>query len=142
MSAAQTNFLFTNSWMPRLGKFLAISRALDSAKRQFWSADKGIVDKNHAGLDAAGDLLAMLDVGRVNRPPRPKGELLANAIASSSSFAGKNRATGPKNSCSEGRIVGRDVGEDRWLHKRASMADAIASREYPCAMSNSFVDLL
>jgi hypothetical protein len=80
-------------------KFLPIARTLDSTEGQLWGADIGIVDEDHAGLDTASHSLGPFYILVYTDPPRPNGESLAIAMASSSSLAGETRATGPKNSC-------------------------------------------
>jgi hypothetical protein len=124
------------------GKFFAISRPLDSAKWQVWSADKGTIDKDHAGLDAAPDSLAVLDIGCLDRTAQAKGRVIGYCSRLLLISRWEKESHRSKELLLEGGIIGRDVGEDRRLHKRALLAAAIASREYSRAMSNSFADLL
>src|SRR5271169_4686927 len=103
------------------GKFLAISRPLDSTKWQVWGADKGIVDKDHPGIETTGDSLAVFDIGCVDRTAEAKGRVIGDCNRLLLISRWKKESHRPKELLPEGGLIGLDVGEDRRLHKCALM---------------------
>src|SRR5882672_9641474 len=125
-----------------IGKLLAISGTLDSAERQIGGAHRWIIDKDHAGFDPTGNLLAMLNIGSVDRATQSIRRVVSDSDRFILVLSRKEQRDRTEEFLPVGRIVGSDVGENRWLHIRARSSKPIASREDPRAMANRFTDLI
>src|SRR6266436_8431468 len=125
-----------------IGKLLAVSGTLDAAEWQIGGAHRWIIDKHHAGFDPARNLLAVLNIGGIDRATQPKGRIVCNSYGLVLIFGGKEKRDRAKEFLPVVRIVGSDVGKNRWLHIRAGFSKPIASREHPRAMANRFTDLI
>src|SRR5205809_5808098 len=88
------------------GKLLAISGTLDSAEWEIGGAHRWIIDKHHAGFDTAGNLLAVLNIGGIDRATQPKGRVVCNSYSLVLIFGGKEERDRTKEFLSVGRIVG------------------------------------
>src|SRR5229473_4696928 len=125
-----------------IGKLLAISGTLDAAEWKIRGAHRWIIDKDHAGFDTAGNLLAVLNIGGIDRATQPKGRIVCNSDGLVLIFGGKEERDRTKEFLPVGRIVGSDVGKNRWLHVRTSFTQPISSGEDPRAIRNRFTDLI
>src|SRR6267143_1084185 len=125
-----------------IGKLLAISGTLDSAEWQIGGAHRWIIDKDHAGFDPAGNLLAVLNIGSVDGTTQSIGRIVRNSYGLILILSGKEERDWPEEFLPVGRIVGSDVGENRWLHICARSSKPIASREDPRTIGNRFTDLI
>src|SRR6266478_1115532 len=125
-----------------IGKLLAVSGTLDAAEWQIGGAHRWIIDKDHAGFDTAGNLPPVLNIRSVDRAAQSIGRIVRNSYGLILILSGKEERDWPEEFLPVGRIVGSDVGENRWLHIRARFSKPIASREDPRAMANRFTDLI
>src|SRR5580658_11267197 len=66
---------FLNS---EIGKLLSITGPLDPAERKIRCAYRRVVDKDHAGLNSAGNPLATLDVLCVDGAAQAEGRIVSN----------------------------------------------------------------
>src|SRR6185312_13761608 len=80
------------------GELVPVARHFGPAERQVCPGPGRVIDENHAGVDAFGDLDAVRDVLREHRSAEPVVGVVASRTASSSLSTPKNSATGPKNS--------------------------------------------
>src|SRR5258705_8483633 len=135
-------FLVHELLNPEIGKLLAVSGTLDSAEWQIGGAHRWIIDKDHAGFDPARNLLAVLNIGGIDRATQPKGRVVCNSDRLILIPGGKEECDRTKEFLSVGRIVRSDVGKNRWLHVRARFTKPISSGEGPRAIRNRFTDLI
>src|SRR6266436_7167571 len=125
-----------------IGKLLTVSGTLDSAEGQIGGAHRWIIDKDHTGFDPARNLLAVLNIGGIDRATQAKGRVVCNSYGLVLIFGGKEKRDRAKEFLPVGRIVGSDVGENRWLHVRTRFTKPISSAEDPRAIRNRFADLI
>src|SRR6267142_1339809 len=135
-------FLVHELLNPEIGKLLAVSGTLDSAEWEIGGAHRWIVDKHHAGFDPARNLLAVLNIGGIDRTTKPKGRVVCNSYSLVLIPGDKEERDRAKEFLSVGRIVGSDVGKNRWLHVRTRFNKPISSGEDPRAIRNRFTDLI
>src|SRR5207249_3587295 len=92
-------------------------------------AHRWIIDKDHAGFDPARNLLAVLNIGGIDRATQPKGRVVCNSYGLVLIFGGKEERDWSKEFLPVDRIVGSDVGKNRWLHVRTRFTKPISSGE-------------
>src|SRR5438552_11963867 len=95
-----------------IGKLLAVSGTLDSAEWQIGGAHRWIINKDHASFDPARNLLAVLNIGGIDRTSQPKGRIVCNSYGLVLIFGVKEKRDRTKEFLTVSRIVGSDVGED------------------------------
>src|SRR6266480_1195238 len=135
-------FLVHELLNPEIGKLLAVSGTLDAAEWQIGGAHRWIIDKDHAGFDSARNLLAVLNIGGIDRATQPKGRVVCNSDRLILIPGDKEERDRTKEFLSVDRIVGSDVGKNRWLHIRARITKPISSAEDLRAIRNRFTDLI
>src|SRR5258705_11174464 len=137
----QDQFLVHKLLNAEIGKLLAISGTLDSAEWEIGGAHRWIIDKHHAGFDPARNLLAVLNIGGIDRATEPKGRVVCNSYSLVLIPGDKEERDRTKEFLTVGRIVGSDVGKNRWLHVRTRFTKPISSGEDHAAFRNRFTDL-
>src|SRR6266478_1622447 len=135
-------FLVHELLNPEIGKLLAVSGTLDAAEWQIGGAHRWIIDKDHAGFDTAGNLLAVLNIRSVDGATQSIGRIVSNSYGLILILSGKEECDWSEEFLPVGRIVGVDVGENRRLHIRARLTEPIASREDPRAIGHCITDLI
>src|SRR5258705_9019058 len=138
----QDQFLVHKLLNAEIGKLLAVSGTFDSAEWQIGGAHRWIINKHHASFDTAGNPLAVLNIGGIDRATQPKGRVVCNSDRLILIPGDKEERDRTKEFLSVGRIVGSDVGKNCWLHVRTRLTNPISSGEDPRAIRNRFTDLI
>src|SRR4029077_8133520 len=74
--------LFVDEFLDaEVGELMAVAGDLDTAERQVGLEPSRVVDVHHAGVDAVGDLDAMLDVAGEHRSAQPEAPVVGNTHA-------------------------------------------------------------
>src|SRR5438477_4071827 len=124
---------FLNS---EIGKLLSITGPLDSAEGQIGCAYRRVVDKDHAGLNSAGNPFAQLDVLGVNGAAQTEGRIVSDRDRLLFILGRQDEGDRTKELLSIRWVVGRYIGKNGRLHERALAVHSLTSGQDLRAVSN------
>src|ERR1700722_3546749 len=130
---------FLNS---EIGKLLSIPGPLVPAEGKIRGAYRWVIDKDHAGLNSAGNPFAARDVLSVNGSTQAEGRIISDRDRFLFILGWQDEGNRAEELLSVRGIVGRYFGQNGRLHERALAVHSLPPGQDLRAMSNCLIHLL
>src|SRR5690348_2365629 len=123
-------------------QFAAIAGVLDTTEWQIWRRQGRMVDKHHASFKRTRQATSARDVRREDSAAQAKTGIIGLGNCLILVAHRKEEGYRSEELLTVCKVVRPDLGQNRWLHKRATPIDPLPSSHQPGALRYRLLHLL